>query len=76
MTYKLDKNLYIWQLSFAKITFQKVLKLNYKIFFMNFINQTNIYKIFSYIIKQIVLQNIIYYMIFVFILAKMIDYYY
>lgn len=76
MTYKLDKDLYIWQLFFAKTTFQKVLKLNYKILLMDCTYKINIYKIPLCIITGFTFLNITYYIAFTFLLAETVNDYY
>lgn len=73
MTYKPKKNLFIQQLLFAKITSQKILKLNYEALFMDCIYKINMYKIFLQIIIGVISFNTTYYIAFAFLLAKIID---
>lgn len=55
---------------FTKVSFQKILKYNYKIFIIDTIYKINKYKIFLIIINRITLLNISYYVVFIFVSKK------
>lgn len=71
--YKLDKDLYIWQLFFAKITSQRLLKLNYGVLLVDCKYKTTVYKMPLYIIKGVIPLNTTYYVTFAFLSAKIVD---
>ncbi len=73
MTYKLDKDLFIRRLFFAKTTSQKVLKLNYEVLLMDYIYKTNLYKMPLCIITGVTPLNTNYYIAFDFLSAKTVD---
>ncbi len=73
MTYKLDKDLRIRRLFFAKTTSQKLLKLNYKVLLMDCIYKTNVYKMPLCIITRVTPLNTTYYVPFVFLSAETVD---
>lgn len=50
-----------------------MLKLNYEILLMNCIYKTNVYKILLYIIIGVIFLNTTYFIIFAFLLVKMVD---
>lgn len=76
MIYKLDKDLYIYQLFFAKTTSQKMLKFNCEVLLMDCICQTYMYKMFLYTITEVTPLNTIYYIVFDFFIVETIDDYY
>lgn len=76
MIYKLDKDLYIYQLFFAKTTSQKMLKFNCEVLLMDYICQTYMYKMFLYTIIKVTPLNTIYYIVFNFFIVETIDDYY
>ncbi len=73
MTYKLDKNLRIRRLFFAKITSQKVLKLNYEVLLMDCTYKTNVYKMPLCIITGVAPLNTTYYVAFAFLSSETVD---
>ena len=73
MTYKLDKDLCIRRLFFAKTTSQELLKLNYEVLLMNFTYKTNMYKMPLCIITGVTPLNITYYVAFAFLSAEAMD---
>lgn len=73
MTYKLDKNLRIQRLFFAKTTSQKVLKLNYEVLLMDCTYITNVYMMPLCIITVFTPLNTLYYIVFAFLSSKIVD---
>lgn len=72
MTHKLDKDLHIHSLFFAKTTSQKMLKLNNEVWLMDCIYKTNIYKMPLCIITRVTPLNNTYYIVFAILSAKML----
>ena len=75
MTYKLDKDLRIRRLFFAKTTFQKLLKLNYEVLLRDCKYKTNLYKMPLCIITRVTPLNTTYYVAFAFLSAGTVDNY-
>ena len=73
MSYKLDKNLCIQRLFFAKTIPQKVLKLTYEVMLIDCTYKTNVNKMPLCIITKVTPLNITYYVAFAFLSVETVD---